>query len=314
MKDVPAAQQQALLVQQEALSATSEVWQTNAHNMVRWAVSQLTDDIFGYLNTCGLNSRTIQARELGYYPHYKKVDATKWGAAYGSISLPRGIVIPWFAGQNTIVCIRFWRLPGDESDQARLFYGVNERGTINHYKTLYGSSSQHLYRSGRITPGCTAILLAEEIDALILTQDMGGEICVATGSAGWGRVEANIHRLAACRRVLVCYSAIGGAGDKEAQFWANALQNARRWRPLWGSVSEMHNNGADLAAWVALGLEDAVSEEHMEAQLLEKSGITAEQPLCYECLNEGREVVAQYRDSGEIMHRKKHYHRNDRTY
>ena len=208
-----------------------------------------------YLLSRGLTEAKIEQAGLGYYPRYKKVRGTEWGFKHGVLKIPRGIVIPWQDGQGQVICLRFRRLPGDESDEAKDFYGVDPNGEIVRYKAIFGSSPRWLYGWRDLAADCDVALFEGEIDSLVASQQ-STSICVATGSTSWGRSPRMMRLLAACNEVLVAFDA-NTAGDKAAHYWLDALDNARRWRPLWQDANDMARDGADLGEWVATGLEEA---------------------------------------------------------
>lgn len=282
-------------IREKSLAEKSEVWRTQALSLARWASSQLTGEALEYLYSRGLANRTIKAHLLGFYPTYKRVRAEMWGYEYTEddqrhnrprkreIWIPRGIVIPWFDDNSHVVCLRFRRLPDDESEEARLFYGVDERtGKINRYKAMYGSSTQYLYCGELLTSGCSAALFEGEIDALIASQEVDSSsacTCVATGSTGWGRSDRFIRRLASCDQVLVCFDVDENrAGEKASLYWRNTLNNARRWRPLWSDASDMASDGISLKGWLAIGLEQ--EDNRNESETLLDDGIARACSVC----------------------------------
>ncbi len=242
-------------VEMKSLSEINATWRSNALALARQASSYLAGEPLDYLTGRGLQVSTIRNHVLGYYPSYKWVNASLWGAAEGRMSIPRGIVIPWFNDENEVICIRFRRLPGDESDEARKHYGVDKKtGQINRYKSLFGSSSHHLYGGDLLFPGCDAALFEGELDALVTTQEAGqSPICiVATGSTVGARSAMSRRKLAQCSQVLVCYNA-DEPGDKASNYWLEHLKNSRRWRPLWSDANDMMKDGINIAEWLILG-------------------------------------------------------------
>ncbi len=282
-----------------ALAEQSEVWQRNAQALVQYGQEHLVDAARDYLSARGLSSESINAHQLGYYPTYKQVRGALWGYPKGILRIPRGLMIPWRNERGQILCLRFRRLPDDESQEARDAYGVDEKtGRIKRYRVLAGSSSALLYRGEQLTPGCVAVLVEGELDALLATHllDDPSVVVIATGSTSWGRREEWIRRLAACAQVLVCYDA-DPAGDKAASYWLAELRNAVRWRPWWSDAGEMFHsrNGADLKAWLALGLEQTVllpqeaspPNEHVEEEI-------PDELRCSQCPG----LVEHYSDQG----------------
>jgi hypothetical protein len=144
----------------------------------------------------------------------------------GTLRLPRGLVLPWYDEADRVVCLRFRRLPDDESDEAREFYGVDPRtGQIKRYRVIFGSSTEHLYREGTLHPGQDAVLFEGELDALSAAQGLADRFAVvATGSTTWGRTAENSSRLLQCRAVLLCHDA-DEAGDRASSYWLSQLAN-----------------------------------------------------------------------------------------
>jgi DNA polymerase I len=243
-----------------AKAESSPQWRENALNLAQWAQARLETEkeALDYLCARGLRLETIRAHLLGYYPFYKRVNAQLWGYPPGQLSIPRGIVIPWFDEQGRVICVRFRRLPSDESEEACRYYGVDQKtGKIKRYRVLAGSSSHFLYLGATLMPEKHAALVEGELNALILAQEAESlDIAiVATGSTGWGRHPRWLRQLATCSRVLVCYDAdTNRAGDKAATYWLSHLENARHWRPLWDDANEMKRSSLDLTEWLRVGL------------------------------------------------------------
>ena len=239
-----------------AMGDTSRDWQERADSIVALAQMRLAtcDEARAYLQRRGLYEHTIKDAEIGYCPGYAADDAKKWGYEGGKMRLRRGIVIPWREATGRVVCIRFRRLPSDQGDEARKYYGVDEKtGEINRYRSLFGSATQHLYRGETLFPGCYAALFEGELDALAARQETDESICiVATGSTAWARSAMSEAKLARSAKVLIAYNADEG-GDKASKYWLSRLKNARRWRPLWSDANDMMLDGINVGEWLLLG-------------------------------------------------------------
>lgn len=253
-------------VEEKSLSEISDAWRKNAQVLAKYASSQLKGEALDYLTGRGITHQSIRNHLLGFWPEYKWTDTQPWGASKGKMRLPRGIVIPWFNDAGEILCMRFRRLPSDESKQAREFYGVEKDGAINRYRSLLGSSTHYLYNGDTLFPGCDAALFEGELDAIIAEQAciQSPISIVATGSTSGARTGYAPRMLRRCDHVLVCFNA-DKAGEKAAKYWIDTLKNARRWRPLWGDANEMHKDGIDVANWLSLGLAStpAVNEDEV---------------------------------------------------
>lgn len=245
-------------VVEKAKGDSSKLWQERADSIGALAhqclMSERGKPGLAYLQSRGLHNEMIADAQLGYCRTYSHDEASAWGYTGGKMLLPRGIVIPWRDEQGRVVSIRFRRLPSDESQEARKFYGVDKTGAINRYRSLFGSSSTHLYREHTIIPGCSTVLLEGELDALATVQALDHSVSVvATGSTSWGRSASSLALLSNCSLILVCYDA-DEAGDKASKYWLDTLANARRWRPLWSDANDMMRGGVDIATWVQVGL------------------------------------------------------------
>ena len=256
---------------EKSLAERSEKWRTNARELARYASSQLEGAALDYLRRRSLTDQTIKTALLGFYPRYKRVNASLWGYEYKQdekhfeINIPRGILIPWFDEDNQILCLRFRRLPEDESEDARRVYGVDKQtGKINRYKALSGSASHLLYRGDLLLPGNNVALFEGEFTALVAQQSTLDQsvICVATGPTSWGRTDRNLRKLAGCSQILVCFdNDRNGAGERAATNWTSQLEHAHPWKPFWGDVNDMVLDGVDVGGWLSIGFEESRSEQ-----------------------------------------------------
>lgn len=291
---------------EKSLSETSEVWRTQALALVKYASSCLSSESLDYLHARPLTDHTIKTNLLGFYPQYKRVKAALWGYEYTAedkhrkrpfvreIGIPRGIVIPWLDEHNQILCVRFRRLPGDETEESQRFYGIDEKtGEIGRYKVLFGSSSHLLYRGDLLSYGNVA-LFEGEFTALVAQQSCPDPsiVCVATGSTSWGRTGKNVRKLASCDSVLICFDADSNkAGDKASKHWLNELGNAKRWRPLWGDANDMALDGVNVGSWLGMGFENETLAS-CRRTASDELAVTFEKPLCATCVDAGLEVEA----------------------
>jgi DNA primase len=214
-----------------------------------------------YLHGRGLDDDTIRACGLGYQPQNEREDPARWGLeAAGErkpVWLPRGIVIPWFAGAAT----------GAETGGA--LWRINIRRPITAGQAARGEPKYMGPRGcgNALYQPCAAaeaqakpVLLVEgEIDAMTARQTVADLVTpMATGSTAGGRRAPWLAQLSAAPFVLVAFDFDrNGAGDQAANWWIAALPNALRWRPLLHDVNAMHVCGADLRQWVAGGIEYA---------------------------------------------------------
>jgi len=232
---------------QLSLAERSETWQINAFNLARLASVAMNEETRAYLHSRRVTDAMITEYALGLYDQYKRVDKKAWGESRSELMvIPRGIVIPWLDEDKNVRCIRIRRLPWDTSEDWR-------------YKALYGVCSSQFYNGHRIVPGCKVAVFEGEFTSIV-AQDAcreQGIVCVATGSTSWCRNDANVRLLASADKVIVCFDNDENlAGDKASAWWLDRLENAKRWRPLWGDANDMAMDGIDVGAWLALGFED----------------------------------------------------------
>jgi hypothetical protein len=254
------------------LAETSEEWRINAYALTRISHAKLRIDerTKAYLYGREIVDEIMRENHYGLYDQYKWVNAALWGYRQGKgerpkrMVIPRGIVIPWMDSDYTVRCIRVRRLPWDESDEARRCYGVDPKGEIGRYTTLYGVSTKRLYNDHRITPGCKVALFEGEFTSVVAQAACKESriVCVATGSTAWGWNSKNLRLLASCEKVLICFDAdTNRAGDKASKRWLDRLSNAVRWRPLWNDANAMAMDGIDVGEWLALGFEESTQKD-----------------------------------------------------
>lgn len=215
-------------------------WQSRAIALIRqcesWLWSEKGERALSWLRGRGLRDETIRAGRFGYNVVDRHEKPSLWGIRHDKdIWIPRGITIPWVLNGEV------WRL------------NVRRPAGEPKYAGPAGSSNG-LYLAYLIRPGFPVMLLEGEFDAWTVMQ-AAGDVCaaVATGSTSGSRLMKWIARLSLASSVLVGYDADAG-GEKAAKYWTQALPNAIRWRPYWGDVNQMLQDGADVRAWVEAGL------------------------------------------------------------
>lgn len=188
-------------------SAAARLWSTEG------------SDALDYLTGRGLTPETIRTARLGWTP---RAVAFPWK--------PPGIVIPWFATGDSVALVKIrpddtWRDALPEGRRPPKY--LTPRGWPIP-PTLYPSPET-------IRPGCPAVIVEGEFDALLLGQALGDRAAVVTiGSASGGRAKGGIARpirdaLRPAPAWLIATDA-DEAGDQAAAAW-NDYGRARRVRP-----------------------------------------------------------------------------------
>ena len=143
-------------------------------------------------------------------------------------------------------------------DAHQIVHKVNVRtestDKAKRYKMVTGSTNG-AYLSYRVRPDSVVVLVEGEIDALSVASATNWKINgVATGSTMGGRLLSVVAKLAMARRVLVAFDA-DEPGENAAQWWLQALPNARRHLPTRHDVNEMLQiDGAEsVQQWIMAG-------------------------------------------------------------
>lgn len=184
-----------------------------------------------YLEGRGLGEHIVAAAGLGLNDEDQH---QQWGPL--RVWLPRGIIIPWHRDGEGYWKINIRRPAGDPK-----YIQAAGGGNALYWSHTVGSSS-------------TVLLVEGELDALLVRTECpvmlrAGLSTVATGSTAGARVLRWVARLAIAREVLVAMDA-DEAGDAAAEWWLQALPNARRLRPLAHDVGEMYGLGMSVEEWI----------------------------------------------------------------
>ncbi len=165
-----------------------------------------------YLHTRGLRDETIKRFDLGYSP----------GATFGSLRIPRGVVIPAEVG-GVIWYLKIRLLPGQackcQSCKADMpGPGICPScGASNKYRGVKGNRTNAIYNADQLTGAKIALFVEGEFDCQLAEQELEGLFPVVTlGSATnrpdmatWGRY------LRPLKTVMMTYDA-DGAGEAGA--------------------------------------------------------------------------------------------------
>lgn len=183
-----------------------------------------------WLHQRGLIDPILLSNSIGYNPTERR---TTWGNT--AVWLPRGIVIPWHIG-GAIWRVNFRRPTGNPKY-------ISAKGAAN-----------GLYLADTLEPGCIALLVEGEFDALLvrrLCPDLihAGLRPVATGSTTGGHALRWVTALSLAERVLVAFDT-DEPGERAARFWLDVLDNAVRLNPLAHDVTDMFKADLNIRNWI----------------------------------------------------------------
>ncbi len=192
-----------------------------------------------YLIGRGLQEETLRVWRIGLQPdEHRYESAAAWGLDGGRVWLPRGIVLPWLAGE------RVWQLK----------VRTAARNPDDRYKQIRGGHPL-LYGADTLVPGQPAVLLECEFDTLLVWQAMYDRAgAVSLGSAGRGPTRLGALLLAQATPLLVAYDS-DAAGDDGAEKLRKLAPRVRRIRtPIGKDVGEFVEAGGRVKAWITFEL------------------------------------------------------------
>jgi len=224
----------------------AEQWAERARQFVYESQDALEGSkAFEWLINRGLTEETIFTSGIGYNPAERYEPRDLWGlppeqrkdGRRKDLWLPRGIVIPWMM-DDQVVGVRIRRPAGDP-----LYYFIS------------GGTSTALFGSDEMDAALPAVLVEGEFDALTIQQESRDLVnAVATGSTMGARRMKWVGRLSLLPHTLISYDN-DEAGNKAAHWWIKQLGNAKRWRPYWGDVNQLAQDGVNVRRWIWQGLQ-----------------------------------------------------------
>jgi hypothetical protein len=185
----------------------------------------------------GLNATTINQHQLGYWP----------GGKIGDMYAPRGITIPCADEEGTLWYVKIRYLPGEEKRKPD--------GSLEKYTSI-GGSMPAVYLSEQLAGKQVAVLAEGEFDALLLWQECGDMVGVASlGSATarldlltWGYAFFPLHR------IITIYDTdgAGAKGSEQLAELSSRIQVARLPMLQEGDkdLTDFWKAGGNLRAWL----------------------------------------------------------------
>jgi DNA primase len=207
-------------------------WQEAAKKVVDTAESVLwsleSERALQYLKKRGLTEETILRARLGYIPGHP----WEW-LRLGNLTVPCGISIPWFVGQE------LWAVK------------VRRAAGLPKYTQIASGSAQGLYNAANLEGYETVLFVEGEFDALLAEQECGGLVGIATlGSAGGALNSHWLPLLLQCKTILVAYDA-DEAGMKGAARLQALTKRARVIQVPWGKdITEFVLKGGSIKQWL----------------------------------------------------------------
>jgi len=173
-----------------------------------------------YLRGRGLNDETLRVWRVGFQPQEGRRDpAERWGfparTASGQpawVRIPRGIVLPWLLDGQ------LWQLKIRTNREQPKYLAIS-----GGHPCLFGADT--------LVAGEPAILAEGEFDTLLLWQEVGDLVGVATlGSCNRSLSAKALRYLLGCPRLLVAYD-VDAEGEKGAKRLGQLSPRMHRIRP-----------------------------------------------------------------------------------
>lgn len=241
-------------------SKPGEDWQTAANYFLarcqQWLWKESGSEALAQLHQRGFSDETIRQVGYGFNPTtlFDK-NVARWGIrdeAVKAVWLPRGIVIPWFIGDD-LWKINIRRPVSDLVEEEK-----RTGDKANKYVNVKGGSNP-IYRADTIKPGQPLIMFEGEFNADILAQvlkDAGIThiAVIATGSTGKGRADNWLMKIAKAAPILFSFDPDSGGDQAVKKYWAKVLPQALIWPSVGGDLNDMYLTGKDVLKWMKRGL------------------------------------------------------------
>jgi DNA primase len=227
----------------EDAAEPAAVWRERGERVVGQAEADLWSDAGAgarrWLNERGLTDDTIRRWRLGYQARDSYQEPAAWGLigklpmTAKRVWLPHGIVIPWYL-DGALWQIKVRRPSGEPRY-------VAVRGG---HPVLYGAGT---------LAGHDLVALPEgELDAILLEQECGDLVGVATLGGASKRLDARAADYLLGARVIFTLHDADAAGDRGAEQFRDLTSRAHRLRvPVGKDIGDFVKAGGDLRAWLA---------------------------------------------------------------
>lgn len=189
----------------------------------------------GYLAARGLRDATLQHQfwQVGYSP----------GMQIGNVWVERGIVLPCFT------------LTDDQEIESAHYITVRRPVGLPKYRKLtgHGADLSGLYGASGLPGKANVVMVEGEFDALLLWQEAGHLVGVATPGSASNRF--NFARfgkyLLSAQKIFIAYDQ-DDAGHAGRQYWQGLSMRAKAVNiPVGNDITDFYLAGGNLTAWVA---------------------------------------------------------------
>ena len=225
-------------------ASPAELWQQKAAEFVEasHAVLLKTPDQLDWLAARGITEETARRFKLGWNAADIWRAKPTWGVEDNGkkLWLPVGLIIPYHA-DGRIHRVRVRRPEGDPR-----YYIVPGSG----------AAPMMICPEQVIPRGVGAWIVVEsELDAILIAQDAGDIICVASLGSCFTKPDGSLYD--ALRRADHIINALDfdAAGLKASPWWAEHFPQAERWPvPRGKDPGDYRKEGGDIRAWIIAGL------------------------------------------------------------
>jgi hypothetical protein len=177
------------------------------------------------------------------------------GRMRDKIFIPRGIIIPSFAVDGSIMNMRIRRLKADISRPM-----ANGRLPPK-YLEIEGSSTAPMFLRAPGADSMTAYFITEaELDAVLIHYAAGACVGAVAVRTNRGKPDAALHgKLLASVRICVALD-FDEAGAAGVPWWEDTYRQAVRWPvPDGKDPGDAFHLGVDISEWVAAGLPESIA-------------------------------------------------------
>jgi hypothetical protein len=255
----------------KTFSTPSSEWQAYAAKLVDEAATTMENQpkALEWLAARGIPAEAVKKYRIGYlqaegakYPGRWRARAALGlppktddnGRAHDKIFIPRGIVIPTFAPDGTILNLRIRRHKAD------LMKPMTNGKLPPKYMELEGSCTAPMLLKAKGPADLAAYCVTEaELDAMLIHFATGGVVGGLAVRTNRGKPDAQAHEYLR-QAVKVCialdYDEPGAVG---APWWEQSYPQAIRWpTPEGKDPGDAFRLGVDIREWVAAALPDTV--------------------------------------------------------